>query len=646
MITVLLTLILLSVLFTASSGIVLLLRRVWKGGAGALLYRVWLAVLLLSLLPLRVTSPVIGFREAQPVGTLFRAESYPETAVSETIKGAESVWEESDLGFRGETEEFPAWFAVTPSEDGGKTYTVALSRSVTLIGTALLAVWFAGFLYRLGTGLWEYRQVNALLRAYSAPCRDTELLSLFSACGTTAGVRRPVQLRFVDAEYPVSPCVSGWLRPTVYIGEGCQTLSRETLSWVFLHEMCHIRRADCVYKLFLLLVLSVHWWNPLGETVLHAVCADAELACDTTVLRVAGKTSAVPYMDSVLTVAAHLRTNFRVPSAAIPDSALFFAKETKPNDLKRRYYHMKNEKRGTTAVQNAVCALLVAVLLCANLILLSSCGYAEADRTAGFAPADGEANVWRYDPLDNALHNYFGVPQGEPISAEQLASITSIDVSYGNAGSLYANAEQLPAALYGENADTKIPYFSFNGDPVVQLAPGIVRAELWDRMFDAVLAAGGTSLEALGGWEGFLTVNCKILEDGTVQVSVPNTGTMEGQTFARQVLNARKLAAFYCLKDPADPELEEEEVLKMLMVFPMAKDGAIYLYDPFSTPREDQVIYWILAAAGITPAETVTEEDIRASVEAYEGLSDPVLTFSDIPGYVPQYHKTHEPEIG
>ena len=315
---------------------------------------------------------------------------------------------------------------------------------------------------------------------------------------------------------------------------------------------------------------------------------------------------------------------------------------------------MKNEKRGTTAVQNAVCALLVAVLLCANLILLSSCGYAEADRTAGFAPADGEANVWRYDPLDAALHNYFGVPQGEPISAEQLASVTSIDVSYGSASGVYGNAEQFPAAFYDENADTKIPYFSFNGDPVVRLAPGIVRAELWDKMLDAVLAAGGTSLEALGGEEGFRGVDnwYRRLEDGTVQVSVPNTGTMDDQTFAQHIFNAMKLAAFYCPKDPADPELEEEAVLEMLMVFPMTKDGAIWLYDPFSTPREDQLIYWILADAGVTPAETVTEEDIRASVEAYEGLSDVVLTFSDVPGYVPQYHdvaknqRSDEPEIG
>lgn len=50
------------------------------------------------------------------------------------------------------------------------------------------------------------------------------------------------------------------------------------------HELAHHRRGDLVANAFALLVLSLHWFNPIAHWAYRAFRTDQELACDATVL--------------------------------------------------------------------------------------------------------------------------------------------------------------------------------------------------------------------------------------------------------------------------------------------------------------------------------------------------------------------------
>lgn len=53
----------------------------------------------------------------------------------------------------------------------------------------------------------------------------------------------------------------GLLRPVILLPERASGGAEETL--MLRHELLHLRRHDLAYKLLLLLVNGIHWFNPL-----------------------------------------------------------------------------------------------------------------------------------------------------------------------------------------------------------------------------------------------------------------------------------------------------------------------------------------------------------------------------------------------
>ena len=84
------------------------------------------------------------------------------------------------------------------------------------------------------------------------------------------------------------PVMLGWLRPVILLPQTDYTAEERVA--VLLHERCHFRRGDLWYKLLLLLVKSVHWFNPLVWLMVKTAEEDLELACDETVIRRQGRT--------------------------------------------------------------------------------------------------------------------------------------------------------------------------------------------------------------------------------------------------------------------------------------------------------------------------------------------------------------------
>lgn len=76
--------------------------------------------------------------------------------------------------------------------------------------------------------------------------------------------------------------VLGILRPRIYLNLGLTEAEREL---VLLHERCHIRRGDHLWKLLGFFSLAVHWFNPLVWVAYLLLCRDMEMACDEAVVR-------------------------------------------------------------------------------------------------------------------------------------------------------------------------------------------------------------------------------------------------------------------------------------------------------------------------------------------------------------------------
>lgn len=79
-----------------------------------------------------------------------------------------------------------------------------------------------------------------------------------------------------------SPFTMGILNPRIYLPYG---LSKAEEKCIVAHEWVHIRRRDGLVKMLGILVLTLHWFNPLAWIGVSLMCKDMEMACDETALK-------------------------------------------------------------------------------------------------------------------------------------------------------------------------------------------------------------------------------------------------------------------------------------------------------------------------------------------------------------------------
>ena len=244
---------------------------------------------------------------------------------------------------------------------------------------------------------------------------------------------------------------------------------------------------------------------------------------------------------------------------------------------------MKNtrEKKNSGKLYT-ICAGVLALIVSANVVLLSSCSYVEAAdaENAGDMSADA-AVTYTYDPVKVALHNHFSVPYDMELTEEQYAQITSIDVYLltGNGADWEISGNSI---VY--NTSLMAAFFSFNGENVELLMPVI----LPDEVYETAIAPAVESAET--------------------------------------TIDARKFHAFYSLKNPLDPQLEPRAAAEIRALFPFTENGGYYIYDPYSTAREDDVMFRLLCEAGLVNTEFLSEAAILAKIALIPQLEDVTVT--------------------
>ncbi len=573
---------LLTLLFTVTSLSVLLLRKRLRGGIGSMMYLIWLCVLVMAILPLRLGAPSLHFWMQEPDDT-----SAPFVDMRMEQSELLIITRADDIPTQNEQRQTLTDYAnENNSLIGHVKGAIGISIPVMLVYAANLlgVVWAVGFGYKLVAEYIEYRRLRAVFDRCSSVCTDARIHEIFAECRQKAGIspKREITFRMIDETCHFTPCVMGVFHPTVYVSAFCGTLDAPRLTHVLLHELCHIRRHDLLYKYFSVFVLSFHWICPTTRYVREAISEDIELACDASVLRLTGDLSG--YMESILSVAAYVVTTGRMMQEngiRHADTAGFMASNTAPSYLKRRYLHMKTTREKKHAKKlYTLCAGVLALIVGANAALLSSCGFIEASTAGGAADGAADAEIsYTYDPIDTALRNYFNIPETAEITAEMYGEIDTIDFYILKATDETAAAEQI---VYQTHLDAV--FVSVNGANVEHLMPNVLTKAAMESVVLPALDAYDAAVNAVA---------------------------------------AQKFRAFYALKDPSDPVLEPRAVAEMYLLFPELEEyGPLYIFDPYTTQREDDHLYQTICDAGIVDTSMLNEAALTAKVAVNSGLAD------------------------
>ncbi len=536
-----LSLLVLTAMFSVISGAAFLLRRTLLKGREGMMYPFWVIILLISIIPLKIDIPDL------PAMPHFSEQTSTE-ATEFVYLGDYSEIERAELHSQRPTDPI----IVEMKHENhfmleARRFFAANGKHADTVAAIIFILWMAGAVFHFSNSMITYVNTKQIMRVHSSACTDERMRRLFEDCRRRLGVRQSIELRVFDIESFCSPCVCGIVRPTLYLEPGCAKLSDRELSCVLIHELTHIKRFDVVHKLFCLIVTAVHWFNPSSRRIQRTMFEDCELACDYSVVRAYGNAISPLYMNTILDFVERFSEKNRLVGQSGIGGGLFISQPSGAAFLKRRFANMKNFRKDRlatilTGVFTAVCAI-------ANVFVLSSC--------SGITPDALSSAIDLTPPVEQMVRAHYGLSEGDFITPDMVDGITSLKIE-----------------LNEQYEDHILVEFTVNGEEdLCQPLPAFAIKNYYDSCIMPPVEA----LDALSN----------------------ETANADQTDKINQSINSARVTAFYRLLDPYDPVYTASEVEEMVRICPECAQNAVYQLDPTITKRETNMLYGILDNAGV-----------------------------------------------
>ncbi len=331
-------------------------RKILKGHISPLLqYALWLIVLVRLVVPFNPLESSISVLNAVPTSL---------SAASDVTKNTENLTPETFTAA-------PA--ADSAAADSAVAYTETDIFDAPKITTSVPAQsGLPSFSFVLGT-LWLTGTAALLIYAIIRNYRLARFLHR---------TRRPYADGVYVAPALPSSCLFGVLKPTIYITEAV-ACDRQSRRHVLAHEQAHRRHGDHIWNLLRIIVLALHWYNPLVWWACALSKRDAEMAADTAAIAALAPQERFDYGETLLNM-----LDFAAPRDT------WFSCSTTMITTKRALRERINAivKNAHTAVSMAVIVLLMAIAV----VGCTFTGAEDDDASSSTDTAETSFNYYEY----------------------------------------------------------------------------------------------------------------------------------------------------------------------------------------------------------------------------------------------------------
>lgn len=161
-------------------------------------------------------------------------------------------------------------------------------------------------------------------------------------------------VKLIFSELCDAPMTIGLFSPTIIFPAFDKLdFEPEDDSDILKHELLHIKHRDLPTKFLALLVLALHWYNPLCYLLYHELCTVSELDCDYEIVKETDDLGRKRYGSLILDVAAAAGDGKeKLAVGLIQNSAATF---------KRRILEIKNPRENSRPVM--ICLIMAAIFL-------------------------------------------------------------------------------------------------------------------------------------------------------------------------------------------------------------------------------------------------------------------------------------------
>lgn len=200
------------------------------------------------------------------------------------------------------------------------------------------------------------------------------------------------------------PMVVGAVKPVLLLPD--ENYDDVKLRMIMSHEMIHMKRRDTLFKLLLMIISAIHWFNPFVHLMSRRASRDIEISCDTKVLHEAETEEKKIYSLMILDMAS--------PKTGIRSASFLTTFGTGKESLEARIkniFSSPKKKKGTIPL---ILVILLAIFFGAAMQINSPSVYAEkAEKVVNVGESEDEPTI----DIPEGLVDMEVMPKSEAIKA-------------------------------------------------------------------------------------------------------------------------------------------------------------------------------------------------------------------------------------
>jgi beta-lactamase regulating signal transducer with metallopeptidase domain len=362
-------------------------------------------------------------------------EAVPSISPAAPVAQAQAVPTEHSLAPRASDLSRTTSDAIGPREG-----TRPAQRGGSIAGL-LLAVWGLGTVLLLASLRASIASLATFART-SAPFPPGRVTTLAEQMRRALGIRAKVSI--LQGEEGVMPMSWGVTRPVILLPADAERWHRTRLVSVLVHELAHVRRADCATQIAAEAILALHWPNPLAWVAARRLRLEREHACDDAVVAAGARPS--QYAEELLSLAGLQR-----PVAGNARAAVAMAR---PTHLTTRLRALLEDRAVRVLSRRAASVIALA----ASVVLLGVAGVDAVPTSQSSAretaPARGVIAVAGRAPAAQSAER---AQRSELEAAQPIPSVPPSPAAEQLAETPPVPAEAVPAVIHEQHHRQLIP---------------------------------------------------------------------------------------------------------------------------------------------------------------------------------------------
>lgn len=159
----------------------------------------------------------------------------------------------------------------------------------------LFCIWLTGALLLTAYHVWLYWKMCRKVKRWSRDCQDEELHKIATSIAADLGVKNIPKIRLIKSD---GPFTMGIFKNIIFLPD--EELFEKDMYYILKHELMHCGERDILWKLLLLTVNVIHWFNPFVWLLRRLAENDMEQVCDEGVLKNATKEERGEYSEIIM----------------------------------------------------------------------------------------------------------------------------------------------------------------------------------------------------------------------------------------------------------------------------------------------------------------------------------------------------------